>query len=38
MNRKVVSCPKCELNFLSARAQTFCPGCKQLIEPRVVTA
>lgn len=39
MIRKIVSCPKCELNFFSARAKTYCPGCKALIEPRaIVTA
>lgn len=38
MNKRVVSCPKCELNFLSARSQTFCPGCKQMIEPKIAQA
>jgi hypothetical protein len=34
--RKEVICPKCELEFLSAREKTICPGCKQIIEPRVL--
>lgn len=36
MNRKIVICPNCELHFLSARDTTYCPGCHQLIEPRLV--
>ncbi len=37
MKRKLVTCPKCDLEFVSARRETFCPGCHQLIEPVVRT-
>jgi len=35
MIRRIVACPACDLRFLSARARTYCPGCHQLVEPRV---
>lgn len=38
MIRKIVTCPACELHFLSARTKTYCPGCHQLVEPREVAA
>ena len=38
MNRRQVSCPHCDLHFLSARARTFCPGCHLLIEPKETAA
>jgi uncharacterized paraquat-inducible protein A len=37
MNRRMVICPSCDLRFLSARQQTYCPGCHQLIEPQTVS-
>lgn len=36
MNRNEVACPRCELTFTSSRQQTYCPGCKALIEPKVL--
>jgi hypothetical protein len=38
MTRRIVSCPSCELHFLSARPKTFCPGCHQFVEPSEVVA
>ena len=38
MIRRIVACPSCELHFLSARPKTFCPGCHQMVEPKVVDA
>ncbi len=38
MKRKLVICPKCELEFFSAREQTYCPGCHALVEPRMRAA
>jgi hypothetical protein len=37
LNRQSVTCPTCELEFLSARALTYCPACHNLVEPRMVT-
>ena len=34
MNRKTVRCPACALLFTSARAQTYCPGCHTLVQPK----
>gem|GEM_PF-1906249 len=34
MNRRIVVCPACELEFLSAREKTYCPGCHKMVEPR----
>ncbi len=33
-HRTIVVCPSCDLQFLSARRTTFCPGCHQLVEPK----
>ncbi|GIW16557.1 MAG: hypothetical protein KatS3mg063_2410 [Tepidiforma sp.] len=38
MKRKLVTCPKCELEFTSARDLTYCPGCHALVEPRARAA
>ena len=35
MNRRTVTCPACSLQFTSSREKTFCPGCHQMVEPRV---
>ena len=33
VNKSIVTCPACDLRFLSARPKTYCPGCHQLVEP-----
>lgn len=32
MPRRIVVCPSCELNFLSSRIRTICPGCHKQVE------
>lgn len=38
MIRKIVICPACALRFLSSRSKTYCPGCHQLVEPKIEVA
>lgn len=33
MNRRIVSCPNCGLQFRSAREKTICPSCHSTVEP-----
>jgi hypothetical protein len=38
MPRRIVICPSCDLNFLSSRRTTICPGCHRMVEPREAVA
>lgn len=32
MNRRIVSCPSCGLQFSSAREKTICPSCHSEVD------
>ncbi len=38
MDRSIVTCPRCDLKFLTGRPKTFCPGCHQVVEPKKESA